>query len=202
ECRTTGVERTEQIDVDDGLEPVGGHAECRRGKVSGGSAHDDVDFSMRIARAFNGGCECVVIAHVSRMVRCGTASARYLANCRVELLFRAAYQRNRGTMLGEASSDREIDPTTTAGNEGLFSFEEPGCKSFGHQPSKDKHIRRARKPTYGVKSLKVVSLRLHSEEVSMRGSFTLILFVSTACATVANNTRNAKVTEASLIQAD
>src|SRR5258705_9237848 len=64
EPRSAGIERSEQIDIDDGLEPVRRHSERGRGEVSRRPTHDQIDLAMSLARRFYGGRKGVVVADI------------------------------------------------------------------------------------------------------------------------------------------
>jgi hypothetical protein len=149
ERRATGVEGAEQIDVDDGLESVGGHAENGSRKISGRSADYEIDLAVLIARSLDRRRQRVVVTHIGRMSRRHAIALSDFRRRIIELLLRTPNQRNLRPILRVPPRNREVDPAAAAGNDGSL-------------PSKhflSKHSRHLRKPK-NVRALQTVDAEI------------------------------------------
>src|SRR5438445_5434391 len=146
----------------DRFDPVRCHAESGRGKISGSAADYEIDLTVVIAGRFQRRGESIVVTHIRRMPGRRAARLRYLVYCSIQFLLGAADQGHLGAVIGKTSGDCEIDPAATAGDDGIFPGQQLSSEHFRHSFSATKQRRnvesRTAKPTYGAKSLKVVSL--------------------------------------------
>ena len=118
-----GIERADQIDVDDRLESVGGHSGYESGKISCRSTDDEIDWSMCISRSFDGSRERVIVPDIGRMSGCGTAFTANLFGGVVQRLLRPADESDLRSVLRVPPGDRQSDSATTAGEDGRFPRE-------------------------------------------------------------------------------
>src|SRR6266853_1723617 len=75
--RPAGVESSEQIDIDNGFEPVRRHPECWCRKIPGGATNNEIDLTVDLTRRLYRGGESVVVPHIGGMTRCDAASPSY-----------------------------------------------------------------------------------------------------------------------------
>src|SRR6266404_856762 len=163
--RPTGVESPEQIDIDDGFEPVRRHPECWRRKIPGGTANDEIDLAVGLTRRLYRSGKSVVVPHIGGMTRCGAAGLSYFVGRGIELLLCSPDQRDTGAMRREATSDREVDAPPAAGDDRVFFCEQLLPEHFRHVRSsrmKRGPFAANRKPIAGAKTVKVVVIvQLH-----------------------------------------
>src|SRR5258706_16211049 len=62
--RPTGVESPEQIDIDNGFEPVRRHPECWCRKIPGGAANDEIDLAVGLTRRLYRSGELFIVPHI------------------------------------------------------------------------------------------------------------------------------------------
>jgi hypothetical protein len=130
---STSVESAEEIDIDDRLERVRGHAKRRCREVSGSAADDQIDFAMRVARSLDCAGECVVIPDIGWMSGCNASCFANLVRGSIEFLTSPADQRNPGAVLGESLRDGEIDPASATSDDGGLSIEHFLVEDFRHR---------------------------------------------------------------------
>src|SRR5258706_13814840 len=97
--RPTGVESPEQIDIDNGFEPVRRHPECWCRKIPGGAANDEIDLAVGLTRRLYRSGESVIVPHIGGMTTCGATGLFYFVGPRNELFACSTDQRVTVRML-------------------------------------------------------------------------------------------------------
>src|SRR6476619_4240053 len=115
ERRTTGVERSEKIDVDYRLERVRRHAQRRCRKISRCTTNDYIDLSELLASCRNRGGKHVVVSNIRGKSGCYPTAFGDTRRCSVELLLCPPDEPDFRAMLGIPLRDCEIDPAASAG---------------------------------------------------------------------------------------
>ena len=111
------VECAEQIDIDDGLERVGGHAERRRHKIASRPGQNNIDLAVSRPRLRQRPIDGSEIAHIGRHAERLVARIAQALCCGLDLFGRSADQGDFGTRLGKAERHAEIDAAGRTGDE-------------------------------------------------------------------------------------
>src|SRR5690348_5262853 len=129
---TTGIERSQQIDIDHCLESVGGHSQRGGGEVSSCAAYYEIDRSVLVSRCFDRCRQRIVVAHISGMAGSFYTSFSNLFGGRVQLLFRAADQRDTRSVRGKSLGNCEVDSASAAGYDRALPSQQLRSKYVSH----------------------------------------------------------------------
>ena len=127
ERRLRHVVGAEQVDVDDGLEPVGRDRRHRRREVAGRVVHHDVELAVVRDQAVDDALHRAGVAHVAGVEPHVDALGLELGLRRLERLLLAAGDGDAGAVVAEAAADLLADAGGAAGDEHHLAGEEIGA---------------------------------------------------------------------------
>ena len=111
------VECAQQVDVDDGFEPVRSELADRDGEVSGGIVDDDVELTERLQYSLDGLRHLIVTADIAYAVRGLNPRLPQRRNRRLKIGFLSAADRDASTVAAQYPGDLQTEPGSAAGNQ-------------------------------------------------------------------------------------